>query len=237
MANIVKVRTTSGDVQVDYNGLANLPDDTGLESRVGSLEGQVADILYDPIVIRSFTHDAGVREYGEVVTSVTLSWATNKTPTAILIDNADVEDVESSSETLTGLSVTKDSNTIWTLEVFDERDTRATKQTSIGFCNGVYYGAADPTTASDISSFILGLAKVLTDNHIRTFEVDAGANEYIYYCCPARLGGCSFSVGGFAGGFSFAAEIDFTNSHGFTEPYHIYVSDNPCLGATTVYIQ
>ena len=51
---------------------------------------------------------------------------------------------------------------------------------------------------------------------------------------PTRFGVPKFTVGGFEGGFSLVATIDFTNSSNYTEPYNIYKSENSNLGNTTV---
>ncbi|WP_157796132.1 hypothetical protein [Thomasclavelia cocleata] len=51
---------------------------------------------------------------------------------------------------------------------------------------------------------------------------------------PARYGAVNFNVGGFDGGFTKVATIEFTNASGYTENYDIYKSDNANLGTQTV---
>ena len=55
-----------------------------------------------------------------------------------------------------------------------------------------------------------------------------------FYAVPTRYGDVSFNVGGFDGGYSKVATIEFTNASGYKENYDIYKSDNANLGNTTV---
>ena len=84
---------------------------------------------------------------------------------------------------------------------------------------------------------INSLTKQLSNSKNRTITVNAGAGEYIFYCVPSRLGACSFNVGGFDGGFSKVATVNFTNSDNYAENYDIYKSDNANLGNTNVTIK
>ena len=70
----------------------------------------------------------------------------------------------------------------------------------------------------------------------RTITVDGGADEYILYVLPTRLGTVSFNVGGFAGGFEDPVTIDLENPGGYEEQYRIYRSTNHSLGSTTIVI-
>ena len=207
---------------------------TSLEEKILNLENKVKDLMYEEIAITSFTHNVTVKEYGETVTSVNLSWDINKTPTALTLDGASLN-VEARSKSLTGLSITKDSGKTWTLIATDERGAKSERTTSIAFCNGVYYGVkADPEIYDN--AFVLGLTKELRSNKKPSIIVNAGEDEHIYYCLPERMGACSFVVGGFAGGFSLVDTIEFTNNSGFTENYYIYRSDATNLGLTNVTI-
>lgn len=202
----------------------------GTEERLDTLEAQMAELLYTPISITSFSHNAGTKEMGSTVTSVTLSWATNKKPTSLTLDGSAI-DVSLKSTTLTGLSIT--SGKTWSLKATDERGAEASKATSVSFLNGVYYGAG--VAPADISSaFILGLAKTLTSTRVRSITVNATDGQYVWYCLPIRLGSCKFTVGGFEGGFDLVATTDFTNASGYTESYYVYRSTNAGLGNTTV---
>ncbi|MBQ8498091.1 MAG: hypothetical protein IJ489_11650 [Clostridia bacterium] len=202
------------------------------ESRLNTLESRIAELEYEPIEIKNFINSIGTAEIGSYITAVTLSWVCNKTPLKLTIDGKSyLSMVESVS--MTGLNITED--TTFTLEVTDERETVATKTTSIKFLNGVYYGVAPFPETLD-SAFILGLTRNLRSNKLPSFTVTAGAGEYIWYCVPTRFGDCTFSVGGFTGGFMLEGTVSFTNASGYTEDYYVYRSDSQSLGKTTIAI-
>lgn len=202
----------------------------GQIQRIEVLEGQVADLMYKPMVIESFSNNVNTAEMGSTVTAVTLSWSYNKLPEAVTLDGATMEP-GATGKAFTGLSIR--SNKTWTLKATDERGAEATRTTGISFLNGVYYGAAAAPSAID-SGFIRGLAKTLRGTKLSSFTVNAGAGQYIFYCVPKRFGTCSFTVGGFDGGFDLAATVSFTNGSGYTEDYYVYRSTNAGLGNTTV---
>lgn len=198
--------------------------------RFETIEGQIADILYEPITIKSFTNNVNTKEIGSYVKSIALNWSFNKTPKTVKLDGEGMLP-EFTGYSKTGLNIT--TNTTFTLEATDERDAVATKTTSISFLNGVYYGVSAVPAALD-SAFVLTLTKELRSNKKPSFSVNAGAGQYIYYCVPKRFGTCVFTVGGFTGGFSLAGTISFKNASGYTEDYYIYRSDNANLGSTSV---
>lgn len=228
----------SKDVAVWENelegGSGGSADISELEEDVETLKQQMANLLYTAISVTSFTHNAGTKEYGQTVSSVNLSWAINKTPTALTLDGVAL-DVSARSKALTGLSITKDKNKTWKLIATDERGAKSEKTTTISFCNGVYYGVGAAQDAYD-SAFVRGLTKNLRSNKLTSVTVTAGAGEYIFYCLPKRMGTCTFKVGGFEGGFELVATMSFTNASGYTEEYYIYKSVNANLGKTTVSI-
>lgn len=200
--------------------------------RVEALERQVADLLYQAITIPSFKATPSQAEKGAVIDAVALSWSTNKTPTALTLDGTAI-DVSATSQNLTGLGLS--GNKSWTLRATDERGTVASKNAGITFLNGVYYGVAAAPEAID-NAFVLGLQKTLTDTRKRTITVTAGDGHHVWYSLPVRLGACTFTVGGFEGGFDLVATQDFTNSQGYTESYYIYRSGQTGLGETKVVV-
>lgn len=190
----------------------------------------IQDLAYVPIEISSFTNNVNTVEMGSTVTDVTLSWVLNKEPESQKVDN---ETVEKSIRTkqFTGQEIKTDKT--YTLSATDEREKTVTKTTKITFLNGVYWGVGESKDAFD-SAFILSLTKGLQANRTKTFTVNAGSGQHIYYAVPSRYGACSFNVGGFDGGFAKVATIEFTNDSGYAEDYDIYKSDNAGLGNTTV---
>lgn len=199
---------------------------------ISTLETKIDDLLYKAISITSFNHNKGSVEIGATVTDVTLTWAINKTPSALTLDGAAVG-VNETSKAFSGLSIKHDNNKTWTLTATDERGATATKTTKIPFYNGVYYGAAAAPATYD-GDFIKTLTKTLTGSKLTSFSASAGEGEYIFYCLPTRLGACTFAVGGFSGGFALVDTIAFTNASGYTENYYIYKSVEANLGSTDV---
>lgn len=198
---------------------------------ISDLSKDIEDLKYVAIAITSFTNNVNTKEIGSTVASVILSWALNKEPVSLTIDGVDYTDNSTTSVALTDLDLTSDKS--WTLKVTDDRGATATKTTSISFLNGAYYGISGIPDSYD-SDFILSLTKVLTSTRKRSFSVNPGDNEYIYYCVPARFGECTFYMGGFEGGITKVATFDFTNASGYKESYDVYRTDNPNLGQTTV---
>lgn len=198
-----------------------------------TVQAALDDLLYEEIAISSFTNTVGTVEIGTTVDSCTFKWAINKTPTTLTLAGESLDiTLTSYTKSDMGLSKTAVGSQSYTLVATDDRDASSSKSTSIYFYNGVYYGVGD--TDSVDSDFILAMTKTLQNSKTKSFTVTAGSGQYIYYALPTRLGTPTFYVGGFEGGFSLDATIDFTNSSGFTESYNIYKSTNANLGSTTV---
>lgn len=190
---------------------------------------------YVPIAITSFTNNKNTVEMGTKITDVILNWALNKDPKSMMIDSESITPLSTRSKTYSGQNIT--TNKTYTLKVTDEKDATATKTTSISFVNGVYWGAKTAPSGAYDSAFILGLTKGLQGSKGKTFTVNAAAGQHIFYALPARYGTCTFNVGGFDGGFTKVATIEFTNASGYKESYDIYKSVNAGLGSTTVTVK
>lgn len=198
--------------------------------RLATIESQIADLLYTEIAITSFTNNIGTAEKGSSVSSVTLSWKTNKTPIALTLDGESI-DASSTSVTANNLSISSDKT--WTLKATDERNVTSEKTTKITFLNGVYYGAVN-SGATIGSNAIRGLTKKLQSTKSITFTATANAGQYIVFALPAAYGTPAFNVGGFDGGFSLHSTFNFENSSGYITSYCVWISDNVGLGETTV---
>ena len=85
-------------------------------------------------------------------------------------------------------------------------------------------------------TFLDSLTYELSDSKKRTITVQANTNQYIYYAVPTLFGTCTFTVGGFVGGFEKVGQYSYTNQYNHIEMYDIYKSENPNLGKTTVVI-
>lgn len=204
----------------------------GVKYGSGTVKDALDNLLYKAIQITSFGNNVNTVEMGSTVNTVQLNWDYNKTPKTLTLDGASV-DVSLKSKTIENAGIK--ANKTYTLKATDERNASSQKSTSINFLNGVYWGVAADTSAPD-SAFILKLQKGLQGSKGKTFTVNAGVGQHIYYAIPTRYGTPAFKVGGFDGGFAKVKTIQFTNASGYTESYDIWKSDNAGLGNTTVVV-
>lgn len=205
-----------------------------LDEMFNTINGKIEEMTYEAIEIISFSNNLGNVEKGTSYEVVTFAWSINKTPTTLSLNG---ELIDASLKTLR-YPTTVTSNTTFTLRATDEKGSTSTKRTTITFLNGIYYGASTLKTINDINSdFILSLTKSLASSYKKTFTVNPGADEYIYFAYPTNMGTPNFYVGGFEGGFETIGTLEFTNAHNYTENYTVYVSSNANLGSTTVEVK
>lgn len=214
-------------------GMVGAGEVPSLRQEVDTLKDQVADLLYTPIAITALQLGTTVMEKGGRVDSVSVKWSLNKEPETQVLDGNNISSSEREATLTRSNGWTSDYK--FTLRVTDERNKIATDSRTLAFLNGVYYGAIAEGTELT-SAAVLTLTKKLQSSKGITFTANAGAALRIAYALPARYGTPSFKVGGFDGGFSLAATIDFTNASGYTESYNVWLSDNTGLGSTTVVV-
>ena len=124
--------------------------------------------------------------------------------------------------------------TTFTLTATDARNAVASRQSTISFLNGKYYGVSNITDTSKMdTAFVKGLTKNLVSGRTGSWSVTANAGQYIYFAVPVSFGTPVFYVGGFRKVKTF----DFQNSSGYTTSYNIYKSTNAGLGITTVEVR
>lgn len=194
---------------------------------------QIADIQYIPIETLSFSNNVNIAELGSTVNEVTLTWKLNKIPKSATLNNISISEVLKADQSVTIRDAALTTDSTFTLAVTDEKNKTAQKKSSIAFYNGIYYGCAIIPTKLD-SVFVRGLNKSLQKDQVKTFTVNSGVNQYVWYALPTRYGEPVFNVGGFDGGFTKISEISFENSSGYTEEYAVYRSDNSNLGKKTI---
>lgn len=194
-----------------------------------------------------------VREKGQKIESVTLTYNFSKTPAAGTTLLTGYEGVIGKSGNITlDYSAspitwkTSTSGRTWTIEGKEEKvpgktQAKATKSVSINFYNGVYIGVA--SIPSEINSeFLLDtdkFTKTLTGSRVTSFTKNAGSGQYIWYALPKSIGKCSFTYGANPGGFLLVTfdsndYFSFTNASGYSEDYYVYRSDYPALGDTSI---
>lgn len=212
-------------------------EDTGVKAATGediaTLQQQVADLMYEPITINSLSISPSRVEIGSKINEVTATWTLNKEPVSQTFDGEEVPAADRRTV------ITSDggwkNNIMFVLTAKDERNLTVEKSAILSFINGVYHGVLENGTELT-SAAVLTLAKKLQSSKGITFTANAGATQRIAYALPKSYGTPSFKVGGFDGGFSLAATIDFTNASDYTESYNVWLSDNTGLGSTTVVV-
>lgn len=209
----------------------------GVKTALDALDERISDLEYVPVAITSMSVSPNLAEIGSTQTAATLTYAMNRDATQMKLDGNAISNTEKSGTiALTGLSLS--ANKTWTLQATDERKSLesewVSKTATLTFTNKVKYGvAAAPGTIND--TFLNGLStKTLSTGKISTFSVDAGTNQYIWYALPTSYGTCTFTVGGFTGGFTKVAQFNHTNESGATVEYRVYRSDNVNLGVQTI---
>lgn len=196
--------------------------------------------LYTKIVINSISNNVNNVEKGTSVSSATITWKTNKTPSSLSLARGSETYSLAASDTSKVLSFSTPltANTTFTLTAKDARSATATSSTYINFLNGKYYGKGTVTTADGVTdAFVQSMTKQLVSGRTGSFTVTANAGEYIYFAIPSAFGTPSFFVGGFEGGFDLLKSFSYTNSLGYKETYNVYKSTNAGLGATTVEVK
>lgn len=208
-----------------------------LESVTETVEAIKADLNYKEITINSFTNSiAGTYEIGKYFEKVSLSWSLSKTPVSQTITTKDssqtsTEDVDPRFTTSMYNNQYVHTNTTYTLKVTDERGATATKETSVTFVNGVYYGALDYGASID-SAVILGLTRKLQSG--RSVSFTAGGGKRPTYALPTRYGTPTFKIGGFDYEWEKVKTFDFTNSSGYTESYDVWMHSQNVTDSVTV---
>lgn len=243
-------QTDLDDLAMKVSQMENGENTVGLQNVIASVEqlrsdvdSLIADLYYEEIGITSFSVGNVVLESGEkesnlkveqgaIIKDITFVWTLNKTAATITLNG---ESVNTNLSSITKSDLALANYKSWVINVTDERDHTASKSTAVSFLNGVYYGVLTDGVTID-STAILSLTRKLQSAKAMSFTVNAGDNKRIAYALPEGYGTPTFTVGGFEGGFTKAATIDFTNASGYTESYDVWLSDNMGLGSTTVVV-
>jgi hypothetical protein len=204
-----------------------------------NLQELLDDLLYNPLVINSFTTTISAFEIGVILSSLTFNWTLSRNPIA--------QQITGPSLTPPSLLITDRTKTVvisnlqgtnpgdsfsYTLTTTDEV-AQATRLTSIGFYNGIYSGDRDIPGAIN-SAFINSLQKTLQASKVSSWNSVATGSQYVWFCSRVALGPVTFYVGQFQGGFEAPVTVSHTNLSGFTENYYVYRSTNPGIGPVTI---
>ena len=202
-----------------------------------TLQDALNELLYVTPSVSSFgaTPAPGTYEIGSTITApITLTWTYNKDIVSQTLDSVTID--KSLRTTTHSTNIT--SNKTFTIKGNDGKKD-ASRSISYSFQHKRYYGATSVPSKYD-SSFILGLknSEFCTSRTKGQFSYNmGGAGQHFFYCYPASFGDAVFNVGGFDGGVSKVATIDFTNSSGNTTSFVIYKSENANLGTNNIQVR
>lgn len=206
-----------------------------VEERLLEAEKSIADILYVPIDVVSFSHNAGIKENGDSISSVVLTWKLNKVPEMLNVAGNELTPQKEGSITINEEVA---SQKTFSISVEDEREAIASKSTTVYFYDGIYYGCAEEPDSVD-SEFILSLTKKLSSaKNLSGLSVTGGEGKYFWYAYPASMKESIFNIGGFD--YEYAAQtISFTNGTvgKVTKNYRVYKSTFPIPGSISVTIK
>ena len=135
MAKIIGGTATSSMPIPDWNQTnPNRADYIKNKPDIAKLEQDIADLKYVAIQITSVGNNIGTVEMGTTVSSVTITWALNKTPTSQAVEGTSV-DVSARSHTISGLSLT--AGKTFSVLATDERGASDVATTAFSVLNGV----------------------------------------------------------------------------------------------------
>lgn len=263
MELVKRIRTISGDAQIDYLALANLPTSDSTLTKSGSfadaavvgskfttIEKEIEDM---PSILDETNKEieklkTAVSDLQYVPVSIT-SFTNDKnivemggTITTVVLNWAinktpTALTLDGSTLSPSIKTTTLSNQSIKTNKTFTLKATDERNATSSKATSITFYNGVyygASTTGTVNNAFIQKLTKSLQSSKAKTFDVTTGSGQYIWYAIPSRYGTPSFNVGGFDGGFSKITTLSYTNPSGYTENYDVYRSDNSNLGKKTV---
>jgi len=214
-----------------------------IDEKITILESKLADLMYENIAITSISNNINSVDNGRVIDEVKIQWATNRIPVAIVLGNNTLDPTLTeysyynvSTDQTWKLTITGEHGEIVDF-IINSQGSKTPATTGVTFLNRVYYGAAEEPTEYD-RDFILSLSgKTLSRTKVSPVNITTGSGQYMYYCLPVSMGTCTFTVGGFVGGFTKVKEnFMFENQYNHKELYDIYRSDYPNLGLQKVLV-
>ena len=213
----------------DCLNIEKIPYFTANDSNITSVKDALDKLLYSDLVINLSSTSSTTVEIGTTLSSVVFNWTYSK---QVISQSFNGTSLDKSIRTYTYNS-SFNSNKTFTLNANDGTKNFS-KSIGFSFLNGRYWGVS--SAMSYDNDLIRNFSKELSSSKSKTFTVNCGKGQHIFYCVPTRFGSCSFKVGGFEGGFNKVSTIQYTNSSGYTENYDVYKSSNSNLGNTTVVV-
>ena len=216
------------------------PDKIAEKLQIAEMQAAIAaiqaELRYEPIDITSFScPGAGTYEIGTSVPAPTITWGLNKEPVSQTMNGASLG-ADERSKVYTG-NIT--GTTSYKLTVTDEKGNTDSATGSFNFYNGVYYGSVADGATID-SAAILNLSKKVQGGRGVTFTVSPTSKERIAYAIPATGYGTPVFKDANSGFqvdmYRLDDPVEFTNTHGYTTPYYVWLSTYPQEKETTVVV-
>ena len=190
--------------------------------------------LYKAMAVSSLTVSPSQAERGSTVADATLRWALSKVPTTLTLNDGPVT-VTDTQKVVAGANLATD--TTYTLKATDARGASAQRRATVYFRDKRHWFVG-PYDADAVTDEVLNAATgELATSRAKTFTVEAGEGQHIFYAFPHSWGTPAFFVGGFEGGFSLLKTFDHVNASGASVSYDVYKSTNAGLGSTTVEVR
>ena len=217
---------------LDENNSINIemiPYSTANDSNITSVKDALDKLLYFDLTISISSNKSTTLEKGTVVSDAVFNWSYNKSIASQSFNGISLDNTVRSYTYNDSFSTNK-------TFILKANDGKKDFSRSIGFnfLNGRYWGVSNSNTYD--SNFVKSLSKELSSSRAKTFTVNCGSGQHIFYCIPSSFGTPTFTVGGFSGGFNKIETIQYTNPSGYTESYDIWKSSNSNLGNTTVVV-
>lgn len=224
--------------------LTTAPSDALIPVVSGGLNYKItrANLFAAAYDITAFAASSATLEIGATATNPAFTATHNKTPTSLLLTNTD--NVESKSVVGTPASFTStnvytktanNASVTFTLTGSDGTDADA-RTTAITWRPRVYHGAGAAGLTTEAHIEALATSALQSSRATSYSDTASGANK-LYWAAPTSYGTPTFTVGGFAGGFSLVSNtISVTNANGVTQNYQLWESDTAGLGLTAVVV-
>lgn len=187
--------------------------------------------LYKEITLSASVSPSTV-EQGAVVDTVTVSWSTNKPPTAVTVDGVSV-DVSDTSKQLTEQSITSDRTFV---VVASDARKSVTKSPGIRFLRYVYSKIGSPDSAPTAASECVKQADLATfGKNGADFSYTVGS--CIWLLTTKQAAKIQTNVlGQWADVNTYGGEaVEFTQSNGITATYYAYRTDTFTGAGTAKY--
>lgn len=192
--------------------------------------------------ITAFAAAVPVVRVGATVTNPAFTASHSPAPTTLALtntDNAENKDVHATPTSFaSSQSYTKSTNNATVSFTITGSDgvSGANRSTAIAWRPDVYWGTG--ASGGSTEAFIEALSgSALQSSRAGSFTANATGSLKIYWAAPASYGTPTFTVGGFAGGFTLVSNtISVTNVNGVNQLYQLWESNTPGLGSTTVVV-